>query len=155
MKEALHVSPTSQAFSSLGKITKTKRKTAKAKCQEKSAQTDRTEFKSATPALSLRDTELQNCSSKIREVLVRCRKSQQQGKRGLIWGFYWGMEWGICPCSQIKQALSPQSAASGQHKAQDDPKFTQKQQKRTENSVGNTGRWEAQNPNSVIFNMEK
>lgn len=136
-------------------------------CQEKSApsDSDRAEFKSATPGFSLRDTELQNCSSKIREVLVRFRKSQQQGKRGLVWGFYWVTEWGICPSSKIKQGSDPtatknQRPASGQHEAQGDTEFTQKakKKKRTENSVGNTGRWEAQNPNSVstvIFNMEK
>lgn len=91
---------------------------------------------------------------------------QQQGKKGFCFlGFLLGERIGesVLP-KRPKTALIPtatknQSAAPGQHEAQDEPNSHRiKKKKGSENSVDNTGRWEAQNPNSVFtkfFHLEK
>lgn len=83
----------------------------------------------------------------------------------LLLGFYWAIGWGICHSWKTKQGsdlTGTKNQLQVSIRLRMASKFTQKQKKKkkkgTENSVGNTGRWEAQNPNSVftaIFHLEK
>lgn len=72
---------------------------------------------------------VQNSGSKIREALMRFRKTflkpKARKKGGLLLGLYQVMEWEICPSRKTKHGSDPtatrnQGPASGQHKAQDD-----------------------------------